>query len=634
MGEYRARLALTEAVARSLPNPSAMRSEALRVGEGRAQEIIYCVQPTKESEKKRHRVIEYVRKLIGSAVDCEVFPFGSVPLKTYLPDGDIDLTALGSSSSDSTLVSDVRCLLESEEDDEDAEFEIKDVQYINAEVRLIKCLIQNIVVDISFNQIGGLCTLCFLELVDHQIGKDHLFKRSILLIKAWCYYESRILGAHHGLISTYALETLILYIFHLFHKSLDGPLAVLYRFLEYFSKFDWNNYGISLYGPVVLSSLPNLVVEMRDIDSSDLLISKEFLKSSLERFSVPPGDSEKSSAKFVQKNLNIIDPLREHNNLGRSVSKGNFYRIRSAFTYGARRLGQILMLPQERIADEISLFFMNTLERHGTGERPDLKDRFPSGSGDAELDATGFSTMSCELEIEKGDDLTSCAQSIYPHEALCRRISSMKVSTFDIEYEMDSPQHPVKILSKVESDVRRTDEHLESGRSLGGETKVCDVSTRTETCSSSSAEAQYGPYLMSHPENRDGFGDVGSADFRNRNGSTNIVTTTRSSFDFSVQLTDSHFGTIQSPPLLSLSEFAGDLKSNLRYLRGVQYYLECMFGGLLQSVQEVFPIQLDDERESLVDESCQPSESPQQSMFFHMGANALVSAPYPSPNAE
>lgn len=62
--------------------------------------------------------------------------------------------------------------------------------------------------------------------VDRLIGNDHLFKRSIILIKAWCYYESRILGAHHGLISTYALETLVLYIFHRFHSTLNGPLAV------------------------------------------------------------------------------------------------------------------------------------------------------------------------------------------------------------------------------------------------------------------------------------------------------------------------------------------------------------------------------------------------------------------------
>lgn len=70
---------------------------------------------------------------------------------------------------------------------------------------------------------------CMIQQVDHLIGKDNLFKRSIILIKAWCYYESRILGAHHGLISTYALETLVLYIFHVFHSSLDGPLAVSTR---------------------------------------------------------------------------------------------------------------------------------------------------------------------------------------------------------------------------------------------------------------------------------------------------------------------------------------------------------------------------------------------------------------------
>jgi hypothetical protein len=30
------------------------------------------------------------------------------------------------------------------------------------QVKIIKCLVENIVVDISFNQLGGLCTLCFL----------------------------------------------------------------------------------------------------------------------------------------------------------------------------------------------------------------------------------------------------------------------------------------------------------------------------------------------------------------------------------------------------------------------------------------------------------------------------------------
>ena len=66
----------------------------------------------------------------------QVFPFGSVPLKTYLPDGDIDLAAFGYTCSDESLANEVRAILESEERRKDAEFEIKDVQYINAEVRL------------------------------------------------------------------------------------------------------------------------------------------------------------------------------------------------------------------------------------------------------------------------------------------------------------------------------------------------------------------------------------------------------------------------------------------------------------------------------------------------------------------
>lgn len=125
---------------------------------------------------------------------------------------------------------------------------------ISVQVKIIKCLVGNIVVDISFNQLGGLCTLCFLEevisthfeqkrlnidmtlfskyilllQVDNLINQSHLFKRSIILIKAWCYYESRILGAHHGLISTYALETLVLYIFHVFNNNFAGPLEVMF----------------------------------------------------------------------------------------------------------------------------------------------------------------------------------------------------------------------------------------------------------------------------------------------------------------------------------------------------------------------------------------------------------------------
>ncbi|XP_047252849.1 uncharacterized protein LOC107842678 isoform X2 [Capsicum annuum] len=311
------------------------------------ENILQKVQPTAESDHRRRAVTDYIQRLFRNFLGCEVFPYGSVPLKTYLPDGDIDLTTFGGTNFEDALANDMVSILEAEDQNKAAEFIVKDVQLIRAEV-------------------------------DRLIGKDHLFKRSIILIKTWCYYESRILGAHHGLISTYALETLVLYIFHFFHATLDGPLAVLYKFLDYFSKFDWENYCVSLTGPVRISSLPESVAEMPVSNGGDLLLSNDFVRYCLEMFSVPPKAGDSNSRTFLHKYLNIIDPLKETNNLGRSVSKGNFYRIRSAFNYGATKLESILLQSEDSIAEELYKFFPNTMDRHDSGERPDVQD--PSSS--------------------------------------------------------------------------------------------------------------------------------------------------------------------------------------------------------------------------------------------------------------
>ncbi|TKY61268.1 Poly(A) RNA polymerase cid14 [Spatholobus suberectus] len=310
-----------------LPNEAASVMRVLDMerwskAEERTAELIACIQPNPPSEERRYAVADYVQRLIMKCFPCQVFTFGSVPLKTYLPDGDIDLTAFSKNQNMKDVWAHQVCdMLKNEEKDENAEFRVKEVQYIQAEVKIIKCLVENIVVDISFNQLGGLCTLCFLEEVDNLINQNHLFKHSIILTKAWCYYESRILGAHHGLISTYALETLVLYIFHVFNNSFAGPFEVLYRFLEFFSKFDWDNFCVSLWGPVPISSLPDVTAEPPRKDGGDLLLSKLFLDACSSVYAVFPGGQENQGQPFSSKHFNVIDPLRVNNNLGRSVSK-------------------------------------------------------------------------------------------------------------------------------------------------------------------------------------------------------------------------------------------------------------------------------------------------------------------------
>ncbi|CAH8360413.1 unnamed protein product [Eruca vesicaria subsp. sativa] len=353
------------------------------VAEERAHEILSIIQPSLVSDRSRNEIIDYVHTLIKNHDGTEVFSFGSVPLKTYLPDGDIDLTVLTKRNVEDEFFQRLYDTLKNEEGK--SEFNVTDVQFIPAQVKVIKCNIRSIAVDISFNQTAGLRALCFLEQVDQLFGRDHLFKRSIILTKAWCYYESRILGANTGLISTYALAVLVLYIINLFHSSLSGPLAVLYKFLDYYSSFDWSSYCITVSGPVPISSLPELIAASSE-NGHELLLDEKFLKDCVELYSVPTKTIETNGLEFPIRHLNIVDPLKHSNNLGKSVTKGNFKRIMHAFTLGARKLRDVLSLPGETMGWRLERFFGNSLERNGKGQRQDVNDPVTAfGTGRSEL---------------------------------------------------------------------------------------------------------------------------------------------------------------------------------------------------------------------------------------------------------
>ena len=166
--------------------------------------------------------------------------FGSVPLKTYLPDGDIDLSifcpADVAKALHTTWTARLQAVLEQEQRNAGAPHRVGEVTVINAEVKpfwgvarrgaaraaaaalgeatsasargeaccscahalcvaqlnptpqttqvkLLKCVVDDVVVDVSFNQLGGLVTLNFLESVDAALGRDNLFKRALLLVR-------------------------------------------------------------------------------------------------------------------------------------------------------------------------------------------------------------------------------------------------------------------------------------------------------------------------------------------------------------------------------------------------------------------------------------------------------------------
>ncbi|KAL2634776.1 hypothetical protein R1flu_006255 [Riccia fluitans] len=412
------------AYAASYAKSISVDNERWAKAELRTAEIVEKIQPTRASEERRKAVAEFVRNLICKCFpcsSCKVFTFGSVPLLTYLPDGDIDLTIVSQDPSlKDTWANVVRSTLERTERNQDAEFKVREVQYIHAEVKLIKCVVEDIIVDISFNQLGGLCTLCFLDEVDLLIGQNHFFKRSIILVKAWCYYESTLLGAHHGLISTYALETLVLYIFHVFHNSIRGPLEVLLRFLEFFSKFDWHRYCVSLWGPVPIAALPDIAAESPRKDGGDLLLSQAFLKACCEVYAVFPAGQDNQQRTFNAKYLNVVDPLRPGNNLGRSVNQTNYNRIVGTFGKSAEKLLRILHDSSkdivEQLEDRRKGFFKRIRRKLDILEerRPDAPDfiarPIPSSLGSNHLNGYALTSLKAP---ENGDSMRTYGAETY-----------------------------------------------------------------------------------------------------------------------------------------------------------------------------------------------------------------------------
>ncbi|GFZ15098.1 PAP/OAS1 substrate-binding domain superfamily [Actinidia rufa] len=106
------------------------------LAEHSAQGILSTIQPTMASEHRRKQVINFLQSLIREYFGTKVFPFGSGPLKTYLPDGDIDLTVVCHRNTEEEWATEMCNILQRAEKMH-TDFVIKNVEYIRAQVCLL-----------------------------------------------------------------------------------------------------------------------------------------------------------------------------------------------------------------------------------------------------------------------------------------------------------------------------------------------------------------------------------------------------------------------------------------------------------------------------------------------------------------
>ncbi|GAB9475632.1 DNA polymerase sigma [Globisporangium polare] len=448
----------------------------LRELKNRVDVLINWMGPNDDADLTRRKILAFVHRVLEAAnfalgTPIFVFPTGSFPMKTYLPTADLDVCLLLPKELEQTWyfpVLHALCLAGSSSNPADggsgslngspnpklsgtpggsagavggatatglnsytssiATNTVRNVNFINADVRVIKCTIDNISVDFTANRVGALGALLLLDSMDARVGFEHLLKKSLILIKAWCIHESSaytaaphgspsqpqttgasasspaghsVLGASYGAFSTYAINTVVMGLFNQYGSSITHPLQALFLFLDRMTEFPWHEAAMTLHGAVALSalasssSLSNAMkkkmksqngrnggggielhsakMSVDDVEGIRLRMQEQF--GAFDASSSTPNGFKVSM--FPIRVCNIVDPLDEKNNLARSVSVDWFPSMKRAFRLGRNRLGQLLSSSsggQSSPLGEMDDFFVNSWRSYGRGDgwRPDL----------------------------------------------------------------------------------------------------------------------------------------------------------------------------------------------------------------------------------------------------------------------
>jgi hypothetical protein len=122
----------------------------------------------------------------------------------------------------------------------------------------LQCLVDtSLGVEIVSNFRVDLCLCSFFEEVDRLVAKQHLFKRSLMLIRAWWVYEANLPASTstHAHTNTQipdnnALTVLVCALFHRHHMHLHYPFQALYAFFVEYSNIDFATHVFTIFGAV------------------------------------------------------------------------------------------------------------------------------------------------------------------------------------------------------------------------------------------------------------------------------------------------------------------------------------------------------------------------------------------------
>ena len=354
-----------------------------------AEYILNYSGPNKEQDEYREEKYNIIKNVILKSfqeeqdIKIKIFSFGSFPFKSYHRDSDIDMTIILIDKATNKLITSysielltkvLNIIENSLRQYFSQNYNEEYLERIDADVRLIKCKFEGVSFDISIDNFVGLFKFIFMHNLETKYLDSYFYKRTLLLIKSWCYYEGNILGSNIGLLGSYALEVLVIYMFNNYKGKFNSELEAFFTFFNMISKINWENQIVTIYGIYDIATLSKYNLNLENLLSSieqdkEQKISyneiSDFVKQ-FERFNdiekVQNFNSNSKTIVLSKYNMYIIDPIYNTSNLGKSVNFHNSSRITELFDYMDNQCQELIKLKSEKVSpynyfNEISSLF-------------------------------------------------------------------------------------------------------------------------------------------------------------------------------------------------------------------------------------------------------------------------------------
>ena len=378
--------------------------------------ILDLIGPNAEREKDRNINLELVSNIIKGILNkkypqlvTHIFHYGSFPMKAYLKNADIDITIFLQSKEDKKIIKEIpiesinNIIIiikeEFERINKDANFELfSEIKMIMADIRLLKCKIHSISLDISINNFSGIYKVIFIGYIEKLLkngfknmnlfldnnyseNKVQIFRRTLILIKGWCSFEGNLMGSNIGLMASYALEILVIYVFNLHYDTINNEFDGFEKFFELMDKIDWENNIISLFGVFPSLNFQKIldkynISNQKHKQENDITVNEPFWylskKINIDKININEDENmneplikinelkdlilpinKKMGNIYLKKEgliinginfgklINILDPLNNHNNLGKSISYHSKSKMKKIISYMNKQLKYI-----------------------------------------------------------------------------------------------------------------------------------------------------------------------------------------------------------------------------------------------------------------------------------------------------